>query len=62
MDISTEPYETKFNLIDNSLVDRRNKVAHGEFLEIGGQDFGKLIDEIFKRNHFFTFNNLFLRN
>lgn len=46
LDISTGPYETKFNLIDTSLVDRRNKVAHGEFLEVGGQDFGKLIDEI----------------
>lgn len=44
--IETSPYETKFNLIDSSLVDRRNKVAHGEFLDIEGSDFSVLVDEM----------------
>lgn len=46
LDIDTSPYETKFHLIDLSLVDRRNKVAHGEFLDIRGGDFASLVDEI----------------
>lgn len=46
LDIEIGRYETKFNLIDTSLVDRRNKVAHGEFLEVGGKEFGTLIDEV----------------
>jgi len=44
--ISVDSYETKFNLIDESLVARRNKVAHGEFLDLGGREFGELVDEI----------------
>ena len=46
IDIDTSTYETKFNLIDSSLVDRRNKIAHGEYLEIGGNDFSSLIDDM----------------
>jgi len=46
LDIDTSPYETKFNLIDSSLVDRRNKVAHGEFLEIDGSDFSVLVEDM----------------
>lgn len=46
LDIDTSPYETKFHLIDSSLVDRRNKVAHGEFLDIKGDDFTSLVDDI----------------
>ncbi|PTX41569.1 hypothetical protein IQ03_04952 [Gemmobacter caeni] len=46
LNIDTTPYETKFNLIDSSLVDRRNRVAHGEFLDIAGSDFDKLVVEI----------------
>ncbi|MEP0147300.1 MAE_28990/MAE_18760 family HEPN-like nuclease [Tateyamaria sp.] len=46
LDIDTSPYETKFHLIDSSLVDRRNKVAHGEFLDIKGGDFASLVDDI----------------
>lgn len=48
LDISVSNYETKFNLIDESLVNRRNKVAHGEFLELGGKEFGELVDEVLK--------------
>jgi len=46
LDIELDHYETKFNLIDTSLVNRRNKVAHGEFLELGGKEFGQLIDDV----------------
>lgn len=46
LDISISSYETKFNLIDESLVNRRNKVAHGEFLELGGKEFSELVDEV----------------
>lgn len=46
LDIDISPYETKFHLIDSSLVDRRNKVAHGEFLEIEGVDFSSLVEDI----------------
>ena len=46
LDISTAPYETKFNLIDESLVHRRNKVAHGEYLDLNRDDFLTLADEI----------------
>lgn len=46
IDISTTPYETKFNLIDESLVRRRNRVAHGEYLDLGADDFLSLTDEI----------------
>lgn len=46
LDISTTPYETKFNLIDESLVRRRNKVAHGEYLDLEVDDFLSLADDI----------------
>lgn len=46
LDISAVPYETKFNLIDESLVERRNKVAHGEFLDLTLEDFLKLSDDV----------------
>jgi hypothetical protein len=46
LDISISPYETKFKLIDESLVNRRNKVAHGEFLDLPSADFMALADEV----------------
>ena len=46
LDISTASYETKFNLIDESLVKRRNKVAHGEHLDLPLPDFLLLADEV----------------
>jgi hypothetical protein len=39
-------YDTKFNLVDKSLVDRRNAIAHGEYLDLSGSDFAVLVDEI----------------
>lgn len=46
LDISVSPYETKFNLIDASLVNRRNKVAHGEYFDLSPADFIVLADEV----------------
>lgn len=46
LDISTTEYETKFNLIDESLVNRRNKVAHGDYLDLGAEDFLTLADDV----------------
>jgi hypothetical protein len=46
LDISTTRYETKFNLIDESLVRRRNIIAHGEYIDLGVDDFFILANEI----------------
>ncbi|WP_186031549.1 MAE_28990/MAE_18760 family HEPN-like nuclease [Burkholderia gladioli] len=46
LDIDTSNYETRFNLIDESLVGLRNKVAHGEYLRLGGREFGELVGEM----------------
>jgi hypothetical protein len=46
LDISTTPYRTKFNLIDESLVRRRNKIAHGEYLDLGLGDFLTLANDV----------------
>ncbi|MEL6302732.1 MAG: MAE_28990/MAE_18760 family HEPN-like nuclease [Pseudomonadota bacterium] len=46
LDINLSSYETKFKLIDSSLVNRRNKIAHGEFIDIAGREFSELVDEI----------------
>jgi hypothetical protein len=46
LDIAIGDYETKFNLIDESLVSRRNKVAHGEFLDLDGEQFADLVVEV----------------
>ena len=46
LDINPTPYTSKFNLIDESLVNRRNKVAHGEYIDLSGEQFGDLVDEV----------------
>lgn len=46
LDIDLALYASRFNLIDESLVHRRNKIAHGEFLDIGGKEFGELLDAV----------------
>ncbi len=39
-------YETRFNLIDVSLLERRNNIAHGEYLDIKVGEWANLTDEI----------------
>lgn len=46
LDIASVGYETKYKLIDESLVHRRNKIAHGEYLDLEAEDFRNLADEI----------------
>ena len=44
--IDTSKYETRFNLIDESLVKRRNIIAHGEYLDLALDDFLVLADDV----------------
>lgn len=44
--INTLPYQPRYNLIDYSLLKRRNNIAHGEFLDVSREDWGALADEI----------------
>ncbi len=46
LDISYVRYETKFKLIDESLVKRRNSVAHGEYLDIDSGEFMSLAQDV----------------
>lgn len=46
--ISTAPYDAYYNLIDESLLKRRNGIAHGEYLDLSGDDFRALADEVIK--------------
>ncbi len=44
--IDVSRYEARFNLIDESLLNRRNRIAHGEYLDIESEGFRDLADEI----------------
>lgn len=46
LDIDVTQYEARYNLIDESLVNQRNKIAHGEYVRLGGRDFGELVEKI----------------
>ena len=46
LDIAMSLYETKFHLIDESLVRRRNKIAHGDYLDLDSDDFINLADNV----------------
>ena len=44
--VATGPYDTYFNLIDESLLARRNSIAHGEYLDLDAKAFRALADEV----------------
>lgn len=44
--ISTKPYETKYNFIDESVLRRRNQIAHGEFLDVRDSEYDNISDEV----------------
>ncbi|QFR35126.1 hypothetical protein GBB76_11660 [Ancylobacter sp. TS-1] len=46
LDIEIDAYQMHFNLIDQSLVHRRNKIAHGEYIDIGGKEFSDLVENV----------------
>lgn len=48
LNLSASTYETKYHFIDESLLMRRNKVAHGEYLDIDGEDWKEIADEVLK--------------
>jgi hypothetical protein len=44
--IDAIPYKLKYKLIDESLLKRRNQIAHGEYLDIDIQGYRNLSDEV----------------
>jgi hypothetical protein len=44
--LPTAAYRPRYNLIDESLLKRRNKIAHGEYLDLNATDCRQLIDEV----------------
>ena len=44
--INTKTYEARYKLIDESLLSRRNHIAHGEYLDVDSTGFRDLADEI----------------
>ena len=44
--IDASPYESRYHLIDERLLKRRNNIAHGEFLEVSPDEWSSLADEI----------------
>jgi MAE_28990/MAE_18760-like HEPN len=48
LNLSVSSYETKYHFIDESLLMRRNKVAHGEFLDVDGEAWKEIADEVLK--------------
>lgn len=44
--IDTQFYEPRYHLIDESLLRRRNNLAHGEYLDVDSDGFRELADEI----------------
>lgn len=44
--IDPSGYETRYKLIDESLLKRRNNIAHGEYVDIKREDWAALADEV----------------
>jgi len=43
--LATDRYETKYHFVDQSLLERRNRIAHGQFLDVDKAAFEQLVDE-----------------
>lgn len=39
-------YETKYNFIDESLLNRKNRIAHGEYIDVDAKQYRGLADEV----------------
>lgn len=46
LDVSVESYESRFNFIDESLLKRRNAIAHGEYLDINAIEWAQIADDV----------------
>lgn len=46
--VQATSYDAYYNLIDESLLGRRNGIAHGEYLDLTAEEFRTLADEIIK--------------
>lgn len=46
VEISPDELATKQNLIDSSLCDARNDIAHGRFVTLSAVDFVRMRDEV----------------
>ncbi len=44
--IDPAPFEAKYHLIDESLLKRRNFIAHGEYHDLAPDDYRNLADEV----------------
>lgn len=46
--VDFSPYESYANLIDKNLLDRRNRIAHGEYLDVDGSGYFALSEDVLK--------------
>jgi hypothetical protein len=44
--VDVRRYETKYIFIDKSLLERRNNIAHGEYLDLNQDDYLKIAEEV----------------
>jgi hypothetical protein len=44
--INPDRYTPRYNLIDESLLKRRNEIAHGEYLDLRPEEYRSLVDEV----------------
>lgn len=57
--IDVSRYETRFIFIDEILLEKRNRIAHGEYLDLKDRDFVKLCDNVLVllRNYYDDISN-----
>ncbi|SIT41699.1 conserved hypothetical protein [Paraburkholderia piptadeniae] len=51
--IDSTPYSTRFPLIDATLLDNRNRIAHGEYLSVNAERFYELTGEVLEMLRWF---------